>query len=282
MFPNVDFLSGRLTVFTGFGKGSGKTTLFGAAVAEAQKTGPVGIFTIGLDGANGQSPVIQVRPKDVLITSIPLARSSYASLDIIEALPGRSAIGRLCLARSVRAGAVALVGPEHFSQLVSAIDFIRENKLVNSMLIDGAAGRITQVSALPDSQFLYCAQVDTANFRRVAENIELISVLLSLPLDDYEQKTGAKLRVEGPLTVPVLESIPKEVRQISIGTFSDCFLDAVSFKRASQRLKISVRRHIPLLGFVVALRNINREIFLDAVPSASSRIIFNPFEVEAA
>jgi len=278
-----DCLNGRVTVFTGFGKGSGKTVLFGAAVAEAQRTGPVGIFTIGFDGANDKSPVIKLKPKDVIITSVPLARAAYAVLDIVETLPGRSAIGRLCLARAVRAGVAAPVGPEHFSQLVSAIDFIRQNKLVNSVLIDGAAGRITQVSALPDSQFLYCARADVANYQRVAENIELISALLSLPLDDSGQKdTDCKLRVEGPLTMPILESIPKGITQISIGAFSDCFLDAASFGRTSRRYKISVRRHVPLLGFVVALRNLNREVFLDAVPSASSKIVFNPFEIGAA
>ncbi|MDR0498185.1 MAG: hypothetical protein LBH03_00430 [Holophagales bacterium] len=280
-----DLLNGRITVFTGFGKGSGKTTLFGAAVNEAQRAGPVGIFTIGFDGASGKSPIIQVKPKDILITTVPLARAADASLDIIEALPGRSAIGRLCLARSVRAGSAALVGPEHFGQLASVIDLIRQKNLVNSILIDGAVGRVTHVSALPDSQFLYCAQADAANFRRVAENIELISALSNLPLDADGYRTDitdGKLHIEGPLTAPMLETIPKEITQISIETFSDCFLDAATFKRASRHLTISLRRHIPLLGFVIALRNVKREIFLDTVPSASSRIIFNPFEIEAA
>jgi hypothetical protein len=278
-------LNGRVTVFTGFGKGSGKTTIFGAAVNGAQKAGAVGIFTIGFDGVGDKSPIIQVNPKDVLITTVPLTRVADASLDIIEALPGRSAIGRLCLARVVRGGTAALVGPEHFSQLASAIDLVRQKNLVNSILIDGAVGRITHVGALPDSQFLYCARADAANFKRVAENIELISALSSLPTDDdghREDSADIKLYIEGPLTVPILEAIPEKIKQITIESLSDCFLDAASFKRASRRLSISVRRHRPLLGFVVALRNVKRETFLDAVPSASSKIIFNPFELEAA
>jgi len=283
-----DSLQGRVTVFTGLGKGSGKTTLFSAAAAEAQRVGSVGVFTIGFDGAGDKSSAIQIAPGDIVITSLALARAAGARLDIIEVLPGRSAIGRLCLGRSVRAGAVTLVGPEHLSQLVSAIDAIRQKNLAKTVLIDGAAGRITHIGVLPDSQFIYCAQADTANFRRVAENIELISKLADLPLnpldppDDEGRATTGKLHIKGPLTVSMLETIPKETTHISIETLSDCFLDPASFNRASQRFEITVRRRIPLLGFAITLRNIKRETFLETIPSASSRIIFNPFECGAA
>ena len=278
-----DSLPGCVTVFTGFGKGSGKTTFFGAAAVEAQKAGPVGIFTIGFDGSGGsgeKSPTIKVAPGDIVITTVPLARAAGARLEIIEALPGRSAIGPLCIGRAARGGAVALAGPEHLSQLASAIDFIRKNGLVNSVLIDGAKGRITHIGALPGSQFIYCAQADPATLRRVAENIEMISKLAELPLSPPDG--GGQLHIEGPLTASTIETVPKGIAHISIEMLSDCFLDPAAFNRALRRFHITVRRQVSLLGFAVALKNIKRETFLSAVPSASPRIFFNPFESGAA
>jgi hypothetical protein len=267
----------RLTVFAGLGKGAGKTTFFSASMVEARKAGSVGIFTIGLEGGKGKPQIINVMPGDVLITSAHLARAAGASLEILDVMPGRSAIGQLCLCRSVRGGDATLVGPEHISQLASAIKFVCENRLVESALIDGAAGRITQAAALPGTQLLYCAKADSANYPRVAENLNMIAGLADLPLDDGGQGANP-MQIKGPLTASIIEGISNEVTCISIETFADCFLDAKTFFRASQRFKIMVRRHIPLLGFVVVLKNIKREVFLEAAPSVSAKAIFNPFE----
>ncbi|MCL1908318.1 MAG: hypothetical protein FWG12_03000 [Holophagaceae bacterium] len=265
------------TVFAGLGKGSGKTSALCLALSEAQKAGPVGVFTIGFDG--DETSAVRVGQGDVVVTTATLARSAQAGLEIIETLPGRSAIGQLCLCRAVRSGAVALVGPEHFGHLVWAIEFVRQKGMANSVLIDGAGARLTQAGALPDCQLVYCARADNANYRRVAEKIDLIAKLADLPLEDgNRQSDNIKCRIDGPLTASILDGLHKDTTHISIETFADCFLDAVSFKRASQRYKIMVRRQIPLLGFVVALKNVRPEIFSAAAPSASSRIAFNPFE----
>jgi hypothetical protein len=282
-------LHGRLTVFAGFGKGSGKTAFFSAALLEARKAGSVGIFTIGLEGAAGRGgaadrggaatkgQAIYAMPGDLLITTAPLARASDASLEILGVLPGRSAIGQLCLCRAVRGGAAALVGPEHLSQLASAIDFVCKNKLAKSALIDGAAGRVAHAGALPGAQLLYCALADGTNCRSVAENIKRIAFLADLPLDTGGHGENS-LQIEGPLTASVVEAMPSGISQISIETFADCFLDAQALLRAMQRFKIAVRRQVPLLGFVVGLKNIKRETFLEAAPTLASKIFFNPFE----
>jgi len=304
----VDALIGRVTVFAGAGKGCGKTAAFGAAALMAQARGPVALFTIGLDtsgaapqapqasGAAPQAPqasghwaapptpgpatgppAVRVRPGDIVITTAPLARAAEARLDIIDALPGRSAIGRLCVCRAMRAGRVALVGPEHFGQLASAIDMVRRESLAESVLVDGAAGRLTQAGALPDAQVVYCAKADGADYLRVAENIELVSRLLDLPVEGPGWPGGhgaGGLRIEGPLTASVLDGLGKDVTHVSIGSFSDCFLDAPSFGRAARHLEIAVRRRIPLLCFAVALKDISPAAFLAAAPSAAARAAF--------
>jgi hypothetical protein len=118
---------------------------------------------------------------------------------------------------------------------------------------------------------------DAANCRRVAENIKTIASLADMPLDCGGQSVNS-LQIDGPLTASIAEAIPQGIAQISIETFTDCFLDAQAFLRAMRRFKITVRRQVPLLGFVLGLKNIKREIFLEAAPALASKIFFNPFE----
>jgi hypothetical protein len=272
----------RVTVIAGYGKGSGKTTLFNAALIEAQKHWPVGAFTIGFEGVKASPSLIRVRPGDVVITTVALARAAEARLEIIETLGGRSAIGPLCVARVMRGGTASLVGPEHFSQLAYAIEFVQSKGLVESILIDGAAGRLTQAGAIPNAQLVYCARADLANIKKVAAHIEMISALATLPLDDGGMPQADVLRIEGPLTAALIEAIPAETTKLSIETFCDCFLDEAMFRRMSKRFTISVRRRVPLLGFVIALMNVRRDAFLEAAPTISSMAVFNPLEIGAA
>jgi len=267
-----------------------------AFALKAQRRGSVALFTIGF-GASGalasvpqergkaahstpdavaEPPTVRVRQGDIVITTVPLARSAEARLEVMDALPGRSAIGRLCVCRAVRGGGVTLVGPETFGQLASVIEFVRQGNLAESVLVDGAAGRLTQAGALPDAQIVYCAKADGSNHLRVAENIELISKLADLPLEE-EGRHGepGHLRLDGPLTASVLDGLGKEITHVSIGSFSDCFLDAPSFGRAARRIMITVRRRIPLLCFSIALKDIKPEAFLAAAPSAAGRVVFD-------
>jgi hypothetical protein len=226
--------------------------------------------------------VTKVRPGDVVITTVALARSAEARLEIVEALGGRSAMGHLCVARAVRGGAASLVGPEHFSQLAYAIDFVQSSGLVESILVDGAAGRLTQAGAIPNAQLVYCARADLANFERAAAHLEMISALAALPLDDGEMPKAGSLQIDGPLTAALLETMPEEITKLSIDTFCDCFLDEATFRRVCKRFTISVRRHVTLLGFVIALMNVRRNAFSEAAPAISGLAVFNPLEIGAA
>jgi hypothetical protein len=289
MFP-TDALQGRVTVFAGAGKACGKTAALCALAPIAQERGPVALFTIGFDGAQTRSAAgpgapaaaVRARPGDVAITTVPLARASEARLEVIETLPGRSAIGRLCVCRAVRAGAVALVGPEHFGQLASAIAMVRSERLAESVLVDGAAGRLTQTASLPDAQFVYCARADAANCRRVAGEVEMMAGLVDLDVDAVGGGSDAgTLRLEGPLTARVLDGLAKEVTHVSMGSLGDCFLDAPSFGRMVRRVRLTVRRRVPLLAFAVALKDVKPDGFLAHAPSAAGRAVFDLYGAQA-
>ena len=268
-------LANRTTVFSGLGRGSGKTSALGLALHEARKAGPVAVFTVGFEGGDASS--IKIGPGDIVVTTAPLARSSDAALETIGALPGRSAIGQLCLCRAVRAGAVSPVGPGHLSQLAGAVEFVFGEGLAKSALVDGAGGRITQAGALPDCQLAYCAMADGANYRRVAQNIEMVAALAALPVDACLDKDGnGMLWVDGPLTQPMADGLGKGIARISIDTFTDCFLNPPEFRSAAQRYNIAVRRQVPLLGFVLGLKNLEPRAFPVAAP-IKAKILFNPF-----
>ena len=84
---------------TGFEKGSGKTTFLNALLPVARKAGPVALFSVGVDGTlkardGAHAPDVRVEAGDVVLTTDLFAHASSARLEVLEALPGRSVLGR--------------------------------------------------------------------------------------------------------------------------------------------------------------------------------------------
>lgn len=267
-------VAGAVTAVTGFEKGSGKTTLLGLLLRHARHHGPAAAFTIGVDGVGHGGTPIHVEPGDVVLTTEPMARASEARFEVLDTVPGRASLGRLLLGRARRAGAVTLVGSEHFSALSDAVLRVRREGWAHSVLIDGSVNRLTQVSALGDLQFTFAVRVTRANLRRAAEKVKALAELADLPRDEGE---GA-FRVEGPLTPEMLETLPPETQAISLPDFTKVFLDAPTLHRTLDRYRVTVRRSFGLLGFAVGLRDVRPEEFLFAVgPKAGEQVLFNPF-----
>lgn len=276
--------AGAVTAITGFEKGSGKTTFLNHALPELRQAGPVAIFTIGVDGAlkaretSAVSPEIRVERGDLVMTTEAFARSSSASFEVLEALPGRSALGRLFLGRALRGGSVTLVGSEHLSVLADVITQVRREGWAASVLVDGAVNRITQVAALGDLGFAFTARIDRSNFAKAAARIRHLSLLARLPVDPAP--SHAVHRIEGPLGPAQLAGLPEGTQQLSIEDFTKVFLEPADLARACQRLDISVRRAFRLLCVAVTLRDVSRSECLQAVGEAGSRtLLFNPYEV---
>lgn len=280
----LDGAVGTVTAVTGFEKGSGKTTFLNHALPFLRQSGPVAIFTIGVDGAlkardlSGTPPEITIEPGDVVMTTDTFARLGTASLEVLEALPGRSALGRLFLGRALRGGSVTLVGSEHFSVLAEAIAQVRQEHWAHSVLVDGAVNRITQVSALGEVGFVFTVRIDRGNLTRAAQRIRNLSLLAALPHEPIPQDES--LRIEGPLTHSLLESLPKGTSKLSLEDFTKVFLEPAELSRVLSRFQVSVRRAFPLLCVAVTLRDMSRVEFLSvAGESLVDSILFNPYEV---
>lgn len=280
----LEGMIGPVTVVTGFEKGSGKTTFLNLALPVARRRGPVALFTIGMDGAQkaregqGGTPEIRVEPGDLVITTEALARSSTARFEILEALPGRTALGRLLLGRAQRGGSLTLVGPEHFSTLVEAVELVQREHLAAAVLVDGAVNRLTQVSAFGDPGFVFTARVSPSNLDKVTLRLRALQALSALPLEPEPEGH----RIEGPLSQGVLDSLPAGVQDLSLEDLTRNFLDPEVCLRLLDRMKVTVRRRLALRGLAITLRDLSREAFLDRLgPAAAPLVCFNPCEVPA-
>jgi len=274
-------VEGAVTVITGFEKGSGKTTFLNHAHSIARHSGPVAVFTIGVDGAQKArgaqaSPEIRVCPGDIVMTTESFARSSTARFEILEALPGRSSLGPLFLGRALRGGSVTVVGSEHLSVLADMIHRVRLEHWAQSVLVDGSVNRLTQIQALGEVNFAFTARIDRANFSRVGSRIRNLAALAALPLED-----GApNLCFEGIVNSVALAALPAGTDRFSIEDFTKVFLEPGELSRALERFELSVRRRFQLLCIAVTLRDVERDEFLDAVgPGAAASVLFNPYEV---
>jgi hypothetical protein len=278
-------VAGGVTAVTGFEKGSGKTTFLNALLPVARKAGPVALFSIGVDGglkAPGAARAAEVRvePGDVVLTTDLFARASSARLELLEALPGRSVLGRLLLGRAVRGGEVTLVGAENLAVLSEAIGLAKREGWAASSLVDGAASRVTQVGALGDAAFVFTVRADRGNLSRVAERLRALVALAELPVSP-EVPAGA-LRLEGPLTEAVRDGLPPGLPALSLEDFTKSFLPPAALLRLLGSVACSVRRRFRLLGVVAALRDIApEELAAAAGPAVSARLLANPYQVAA-
>lgn len=278
----LEGIGGRVTAVTGFEKGSGKTTFLAALLPAARRSGPVLLATIGVDGRlkaqdAGRAAALPVAPGDLVLTTDTFARAASARLEVLEALPGRTVLGRPLLGRVVRGGEVTLAGAEHFSALAHLLDQVRAEGWARTALVDGAVNRITQVSALGDVQFVFTARVDAANLPRVAERLEALAALAGLPV---EADPGPEaFRLEGPFTAEARERLPGDLRALSIEDFTKVFLEPGDLLRFLQRVPCSVRRGFPLLGICAVLKDLAPAAFRGAIgPAVAQRLLPNPCE----
>jgi hypothetical protein len=279
-------IAGAVTAVTGFEKGSGKTTFLNLALPYARAAGPVAVFTIGVDGslkareAGVTVPEIRVEPGDVVLTTESFARASGARFEVLETLPGRTALGRLLVGRTIRAGSITLVGPEHFSLLAEVIALVRREGWAHSVLVDGAVNRITQVSALGDVRFAFTVRVDRANLAKASARVRALTELAGLPLEARPAK-GVHC-VDGPLTTEILKTLPDGTQALSVEDFTKFFLEPGELARALERYRITVRRAFELLCFAITLRDVTRDEFLLAAGTqAGAKLLFNPYEVRS-
>lgn len=288
---------GRVTFVTGPEKHCGKTTFMNRAASIARRgalaatrPGPA-LLTAGYDGesrdflSGARKPAVPVCAGDLVLTTERFARPCLP--EIIDVLPGQTALGRLCIARARRDSVVALVGPDGNSQIAWAIDRIVTGGLTDTVLVDGAINRITQVASLPGGRFVYVLRVDRSTLRQAVGRVRRIGLLTSLPVADDGAAQGDSLRgepqafwLDDALTTETAARLPAAARLVVVDDMTKVFLGESELLAFVRERALQVRRCLTFGGFVVSCRGLANEEFLAALDDKrlADMVAFNPYE----
>jgi len=316
--------SGRVTFVTGPEKHCGKTTLLNAALGLLREAGETPAFLgVGFDGeardalTAARKPRIRVEEGEVFVSAERYLRAAPCLPELLDVVPGMSALGRLAIARARRGGEVTLVGPERNELAAWAIGRVLEEGWARSVLVDGAINRITQVSAFSGARFLFALRASPPDLERQVRRMRLLRRLAELPqaagasradaaaanvaaaadvaapADQPAQADAAAeaaglpvpaFALRGPLTAETLRLVPEAARTLIVEDFTKVFLDGPALEALLRSRSLAVESGIEFGGFVVILRDLSRERFRAALadPSLEALVAYNPYETEAA
>ncbi len=282
-----DFM-GRVTFVTGAEKHCGKTTFMNRAAQLARRgaavegrSGPA-LLTVGYDGeardflSGARKPAVPVAEGDIVVTTERFARTCLP--EILEVLPGSTALGRLCIVRAHRAATVALVGPEGNSLVAWAVRHIVEEGLTETVIVDGAINRITQAASVAGARFVYTLRVDGSSLNKSLAQVRRIAALVRLPV--AAGIAEAPFALEGALTAETAARLPREARAVSVEDFTKVFLADSELSAFLRERALYVVRRIEFGGFVVMCRGLSDHDFEArlADDSIASLVSYNPYE----
>ncbi|PKL08093.1 MAG: hypothetical protein CVV51_10735 [Spirochaetae bacterium HGW-Spirochaetae-7] len=288
-----DFL-GRVTFVTGPEKHCGKTTFMNRAAELARRGARAAgrqapaLLTVGYDGesrdflSGARKPAVPVAAGDILVTAERFARP--CSPEILDVLPGSSALGRLCIAKASRGATVALVGPESNALVGWAIRRIVDEGLTDTVLVDGAINRMTQVASIANARFVYAIRVDGAGLGRAISRVRRLATLVRLPLaGDSQVDDAASFVLEGALTTETAARLPPEARSVIVDDLTKVFLGEAELAAFVRDRQLYVSWRIEFGGFIVACRGIADAAFNARLgdDSVSALVAFNPYEEPA-
>jgi hypothetical protein len=284
---------GRVTFITGPEKDCGKTTLLNACLALLRGAGEGGLAFMGVgfdgearDALSGlRKPRIEARAGEVFVTAEAYLRATRCLPEVLDVLPGSTALGRLAIARAGRAGAVTIVGPERNDYAAWAISRIREEAWAGTVLVDGAINRITQVAAFGGARFMFSLRASPADLERQARRVRHVAALQRLPSLSGLAAGPVEpvFELEGPLTQESAGRIPAGTATVVVEDFTKVFLDGQGLGAFLRDRALVLREKADFGGFIVVLRDLSREAFRKALADEEAfRLVgFNPYEASA-
>ena len=178
----------RTTFILGADKHAGKTTFLKYALANLRHASCTpGYMSTGIDGEGRDhlsgiaKPTVLAEDGDVVATTESAITESEGSYEILQVFEQSTLLGRPVVATVRRAGLVELIGPGSNRKLGDVISFVREQTPAKAVLIDGAADRVTQVSAAMRACYVMVLKVTPATLPRAADRIKLVNMLSDLP-----------------------------------------------------------------------------------------------------
>lgn len=281
-------LVNKTTFLVGNKKNAGKTTFLNYALKQVRKVVQPAFFTIGIDGETSDLIFDTPKPKvftetgDFVVTSDLMINKSEASFEIIHVFPYKTVLGRLVLAKTVRSGNIELVGSEDNKQLAEIVDYLRNEENINTIIIDGAASRTTQVASIKNSYFYYIIKLDQKSINSDINKLRTISLINKFKpldkIDDIENKTV--FEIKGALTETKLSQIPEDCDVLLIDDFTKIFLDLSQVTELTRKLEIAYNIQYQLVSFIVILKDIIKNDFVRMLENHNieDTILYNPYE----
>jgi len=278
----------KTTFLVGNKKNAGKTTFLNYALRQVREVVAPTFFTIGIDGETSDlifetpKPRVYTEIGDFVVTSDLMINKSDALFEIMHVFPYRTVLGRLVLAKTLRSGTVELVGSEDNKQLAEIVTFLKEEEQINSIIIDGAASRATQVASINNSNFYYLIKLDQRSINADINKFKTIALISKFKCIDDIEKVEEKLvfELKGALTESKLTQIPENCDVLLIDDFTKIFLTYSQIVELKSKLEIVYKIQYKLNSFVVILKDIIKEDFMKLLEQHTIKetILFNPYE----
>ncbi len=274
-----DAEGGRVVFITGNEKGCGKTSLLSWAAAERSGRGMGSRFlSSGFDtaygGSGGELDVregfrfkegVRANSGDLVLTAESLIRGFPGRFEILERFNDRTSGEWFVCVRIARAGVIPLLGPRDPALLRRGIESLLRFEGQGPVMVDGPAGRLTQIAVLPEASFVHVLRVTPETKGTALAEALRLSTLSRLPLFDEVGRAGGQdaetcdaraVFIPGALTEPTLRGLPKDTDTVVVEDFTKVFCAVVE---AAAIPRIFVKRVYPLLGIVLNPRGLDLE-----------------------
>jgi len=279
-------LHGRTVFIAGSDKNAGKTTFLNLALESLRKIENPAYLTIGIDGERTDQifgtpkPRILAIENDYLVTTDSMLKESSGSFEILQVFPDKTVLGRIVLAKVIRNGYIELVGAEDNSGLAKILYYLKKEQKIDTVLIDGAVNRITQVVSGENAAFVYIAKITPNNFNATVEKIKIINLLSTLPSADIltvAEKANLHYHY-GALTQAKLKALPEECSGLVFEDFTRFFLSYEELKKVLEKQPVYLETAYELLFFQVNNYDTTQDQIKAALNDESifQKIVFNP------
>lgn len=286
----IEALLHRTVFIVGNKKNAGKTTFLNYALGHLRQKGRVAYLSIGVDGETVdqifgfEKPRVVAEEGDIVLTSELALRYTVATYRPLKQFPYPTVLGKPMLIEIKKGGIIELIGPENNSQLSKILKYIKEEMKIDTILIDGAVSRITQVSSFENAAFVYIARVEKWRLLSAIEDIKRIFELRNCKiLQPEENKPAKKVQIiHGALTSDRAEKISKEEKEIVIEDFTKVFLDYRELLRFKRNHRLYYKIGFDLLFCVVNLIDVGEKEFLAALSDKKLEkdLVFNPMNAK--
>lgn len=272
------------TCILGNRKNAGKTTFMNFALSQLRKHTKPAFCSIGIDGESNDlidgrdKPAILTLPGDCVVTSLSMIKKSSAQFKVLKVLPIRTVLGQLVISETIRQGNIELVGPENNNQLNSIIRFLNNDLSFNTVIIDGAASRISPVSAINNCKFYYVVNIDRKNQNKAFDTLKLISLASSFSIAKEANKKEAYI-IDGALTTSKLNKLPQNCHSIIVKNIASIFLSYADLKKVMSRTQVFLEEQYELNAFIVILKDVETKDFksLYQQHNINTELITNPY-----